>query len=95
MQDNISTLPTTNDTANPSDIDTINSMFVVHKQSNTSDISKFVYIAIIYFIISSSPVEDFLTTYVECTCNSPFLLNVAKAILFCICIYVLFTYLIK
>ena len=90
MQDNISTLPTTNDQPNPGDIDLVKSIFSVDTNSPSFSIQILLYVTIIYFVVSTPQVEDFLTRYLEFTCNSAFLLNVTKSVIFFGIAYILF-----
>ena len=96
MQDTISTLPTTNDQVNIKDLDTIKSLFNIQETQNAIlSIQMFIYITILYFIVSSPQIENILTRYVECTSNSVMLLNVVRSIIFFVVMYLLFTYVIK
>jgi uncharacterized membrane protein len=96
MQDIISTLPTTNDQVNIKDLDTIKTLFNIQETQNAIlSIQMFIYITILYFIVSSPQIENILTRYVECTSNSVMVLNVVRSIIFFVLLYLLFTYLIK
>ena len=96
MQDTISTLPTTDDAPIPKNIETIQNIFKIDDSSGSViSVQVLLYITILYFVISSSPIEDMLTRYIEFTANSTIALNVARSILFFGIAYLLFTYLIK
>ena len=96
MQDIISTLPTTNDQVNIQDLDTIKTLFNIQEsQQAILSIQMFIYITILYFIVSCPQIENILTRYVECTSNSVMVLNVVRSIIFFVLLYLLFTYLIK
>ena len=96
MQDNISTLPTSNDAVNQGDIDFIKSICGVNTSSDASiSLTMLLYVTIICFIVSSPQIEDILTKYLEFTCNSTFLLNITKSAIFFCLAYVLFYYLMK
>lgn len=96
MQDNIATLPTSNDPPNPGDIEFIKSLYGGSDTDSVSiSITMLLYITVICFIVSSPQIEDILTKYLEFTCNSSLLLNLTKSALFFALAYILFYYLMK